>query len=144
MRLLGAGLMILVAAVPVAGCKEVESESAAGYEPAKLSAVGGNEDAKLVTFTAEGARRVGVQTGEIERSGTRLVAPYAALIYDEEGAPYVYTVIPPRSYLRAAVEVERIDGGRVLLADGPRAGTKVVTEGATEVYGAEEEIAGSH
>jgi hypothetical protein len=135
---------MVVGGLPASGCKEVESETAAGYEPAKLSDVRGQEDVKLVTFTAEGARRVGLQTGEIARSGARLVAPYAALIYDEEGAPFVYTVPRPRSYLRAAVEVDRIDEGRVLLSDGPPAGTRVVTEGATEVYGAEQEIAGSH
>ena len=46
--------------------------------------------------------------------------------------------------MRAEVKVDRIDGDRVLLSEGPPAGTKVVTVGAAEVYGAELEIAGSH
>ena len=42
------------------------------------------------------------------------------------------------------VTVDRIEGKRVFVSKGPAAGTKVVTVGATEVYGAELEIAGSH
>jgi hypothetical protein len=36
--------------------------------------------------------------------------------------------------------VDRIEGDRVLLTDGPPAGTKVVTVGVTEVYGTELEV----
>ena len=46
--------------------------------------------------------------------------------------------------MRADVVVDRIDGDRVLLTEGPRPGSRVVTVGAAEVYGAELEIAGSH
>jgi hypothetical protein len=35
-------------------------------------------------------------------------------------------------------------GARALLRAGPRPGTRVVTVGATEVYGTETEIAGGH
>jgi hypothetical protein len=42
------------------------------------------------------------------------------------------------------VEVDRVERDRVLLTDGPPAGSEVVTVGATEVYGAELEIAGGH
>ena len=46
-------------AVSVSACKEVETASATGYEPAKLEEVKGNEDLKVVTFTKEGAERTG-------------------------------------------------------------------------------------
>jgi len=42
------------------------------------------------------------------------------------------------------VKVDRVEGDRVLLTRGPRPGTRVVTVGATEVYGAENEIEGGH
>ncbi len=42
------------------------------------------------------------------------------------------------------VKVDRIEGNRVVLTNGPAARTAVVTVGAAEVYGAELEIAGSH
>ena len=135
-----AGLVSIAAAIALGSCTEVETESATGYEPAALEPVKGSEDLQKVTFTEEGARRVGLETGEVSRNGKRLVAPYAALLYDPEGKTYVYTNPKPLEYLRAPVEVDRIEGDRVLLTDGPPAGTKVVTVGVTEVYGTELEV----
>ena len=63
------------------------------------------------------------------------------MIYGAEGDTYVYTSSAPLSFLRQEVEVQRIDGDRVLLSEGPPAGTTVVTVGAAEVHGAELEIA---
>lgn len=139
-RLLSAGVALALAAVPLSSCKEVEESSSAGYEPSKLEAVKGT-DVKRVTLTAEGARRAGLQTAQVERVGPHTVVPYAALIYDAEGKTYVYTSPKPLSYLRAEVEVDRIDGDRVFLSRGPPSGTEVVTTGAAEVHGAELEIA---
>jgi hypothetical protein len=120
----------------MAGCTEVETESATGYEPSTLEPVKGNEDLKRVTFTAEGAKRVDLQTASVRRN----VVPYAALLYDPEGKTYVYTSPKPLEYLREEVKVDRIEGDRVLLSRGPPAGTRVVTVGAAEVYGTELEV----
>ena len=133
-------LVVATAALPLAACTEVETETATGYEPSKLESVKGNDELKRVTFTAEGARRTGLRTAPIERRRKRLVAPYAALIYDPEGKTYVYTATGPREYLREEIEVDRIEGNRVLMSAGPPAGTRVVTVGATEVYGTELEV----
>ena len=129
---------MLVAGLTVAGCAEVESESATGYEPAKLEPVKG--DLKRVIFTAEGARRIGLRTARVRRSAKDKVVPYTALIYSPEGNTYVYTSPKAFEYLRAAVRVRRIAGNRVQLSDGPPVGSEVVTVGATEVYGAELEV----
>jgi hypothetical protein len=131
---------LALAAVPLSSCKEVEESSSAGYEPSKLEAVKGT-DVKRVTLTAEGARRAGLQTAQVERVGPHTVVPYAALIYDAEGKTYVYAREKPLSYLREEVKVDRIEGDRVLLSDGPPAGSAVVTVGAFEAYGTELEIA---
>ena len=136
-------LALIVAGVAPSGCTEVEPAEDAGYEPAKLHDVEGSE-LKQVTLTAEGAERTGLQTAPVRRSGDHRVVPYSALIYDGEGKTFVYTAPKPRSFLRAAVVVDRIEGDRVLLADGPVAGSRVVTIGASEVYGAELDVAGSH
>jgi hypothetical protein len=134
--------LVLVAGLSLSACKEVEEESAAGYEPAKLGkAEGKSDDFKLVTFTEEGSARVGLKTGAIRRSGAHKVVPYTALLYNDEAKTFVYTSPKTLSYVRESVEVDRIEGDRVLLSDGPPAGTTVVTVGATEVYGAELEIA---
>ena len=135
-RLALAGLVLATAALPVAGCTEVETETATGYEPSTLEPVKGNDDIQRVTFTAEGARRVDLQTAPVRRN----VVPYAALIYDPEGKTYVYTSPKPLEYLREEVKVDRIEGDRVLVSRGPPAGTEVVTVGAAEVYGTELEV----
>lgn len=142
--LLSAGVTLAVAALPLSGCTEVETETATSYEPAKLEPVKGDGDLKRVIFTAEGARRTGLETAPVRSSGEHKVVPYAALIYDAEGKTYVFTSPAPLSFVRSAVQVRDIEGDRVLLSDGPPVGTEVVTVGAAEVYGTELEIAGGH
>lgn len=135
-----AGLVLASAALPIAGCTEVESETATGYEPSKLEPVKGADDLQRVTFTEEGAERVGLQTAPVRRSRKHEVVPYASLIYDPEGKTFVYTSPKPLEYLREEVEVDRIEGDRVLLSAGPSPGTEVVTVGVAEVYGTELEV----
>jgi hypothetical protein len=122
------------------GCSEVDEEGAEPYQASRLVDVG--HGLKQVTFTAEGARRVDLKTAASVINGTGTVVEYAALIYDEQGASWVYTAPSPLTYLRASVVVDRIEGNRVFLSKGPPAGTKVVTVGAAEVFGAESDIAG--
>ena len=84
---------LALAAVPLAGCTEVESEqpSRATSPPSSRRSREG-DDLKRVTFTAEGARahRPRDRAGARERRRARVV-PYAALIYDAEGKTCVYT-----------------------------------------------------
>lgn len=115
-------------------CTEVESETAAGYEPSKLA------DGQ-VQFTAEAAERTGLRTGAVRRAGARVAVPYQALLYDPEGKTYVYTSPRALRYMRQKVRVARIEGDRVVLSHGPAPGTRVVTVGAAEVYGTELEVA---
>lgn len=143
-RLLSAGLVVVVSGLALAGCAEVETEVAVGYQPATVEPLEGNDDVKRVTFTAEGAKRTGVQTADVRDNGDRIVVPYAAVIYDPEGKTFVYTSAKPLTYVREEVKVERIEGDRAFLTDGPPAGTEVVTVGVAEVYGAELGIGGGH
>jgi hypothetical protein len=141
-RLVVAAVVVVTASVPLSACKEVAEESSSeGYTPAKLAPVKGTDDVQLVTFTAEGARRVGLQMAPVRRRGTREVVPYAALLYDAEGRTFVYRRTRGLSFLRERVSVTRIDGAQVFLSRGPAAGTSVVTVGAAEVYGTELDIA---
>jgi hypothetical protein len=136
-----AAAMLAVVALSLAACSEIETETAAGYEPATVESVKGRDDVKRVTFTAEGAGRIALETAKVDRSQGNETIPYAALIYDPEGDTYVYTSSAPLTFLRREVDVRRVDGNRALLSKGPPAGTTVVTTGAAEVYGAELEIA---
>lgn len=138
-----AAIVTLSAGLLLSGCSEVEESDVEVYQPAQLKEVG-QLGLKQVTFTAEGARRVDLQTTTVLQRGGHRVIDYAALIYDGEGASWVYTAPGPLTFLRAKAVVDRVEGNRVFLSAGPPAGTKVVTVGATEVYGAELEIAGGH
>ena len=138
-----AAAALVVAAVALSGCTEVEEEAAEGYEPAKLQPVAGSEF-QQVTFTREGAARAGVRTASVRRGGGERLVPYSALIYDGDGRAYVYVTREPLAYVRAPVTVDRIKGALAVLRDGPPVGTTIVTTAAAEVYGTELEVAGSH
>jgi hypothetical protein len=140
-RLPAPGMLLVL--VALCGCSEVEEAPSVGYQPATLHAVDG-ADFKRITLTAEGAERTGLRTAPVHRQGAHRVVPYAALLYDSAGRSFVYTSPRRLTFVRADVDVARVDGDRVLLRGGPPAGTPVVTVGATEVYGAELEIAGGH
>jgi hypothetical protein len=142
-RALAVGAAVVCAGLSVSACTEVESAAVEGYEPAHLKEVKGS-DIPRVEFTKEGAERADVKTAPIVRRGARDVVPYAALIYDPEGRTWVYTATGALTFQRTEVVVDRIKDDRVVLTDGPPAGTDVVTVGAAEVYGAELEVAGSH
>jgi hypothetical protein len=138
-----AAFVLALFALSLSACSEVEEGSSGGYEPATLESVEG-ADVKQVTFTAEGAKRTDLQTAQVRQRGEHQVVPYAALIYDGAGKTYVYTSPRRLTYLRSEVQVGRVRGDRVLLVDGPPAGSNVVTVGAAQVYGTELEIAGGH
>ena len=97
-----------------------------------------------MTFTAEGARRIGLETSAVSEAKGRLVVEHDALIYDSKGGSWVYAVTEPLTYVRAAVKVAETDEGRVFLAKGPVVGTSVVTVGAAQLYGEELGISGKH
>ena len=129
-------LTLLPLAVAAAGCgSSVDDESA---QPAVIEHVKGS-NAERVRLTADAARRIGVQTAVVRRggSGAEVVIPYAALLYDPDGNTWTYTNPAPLVFQRREIEVAGIDGNTVLLSKGLRAGTRVVTEGATEIWGVE-------
>lgn len=79
-------------------------------------------------------------TVEVTRAGSgerRKIVPYSSLIYDARGTVWVYTNPESLVYVRDRVEVDFIQGEDAYLTDGPALGTKVVSVGAAELYGAE-------
>ena len=143
-----AGLVLIAAGVSLSACSgdaetassDYYAETASHYEPAKLEPIKGT-DVKRVKFSAEGAQRVGLQTAAIRGNGQGKNLPYAAVIYDPEGNTFTYTSPEPLTFVRQEIEIDRVDGDRVMLSDGPPAGTEVVTVGVAEVYGTEFEVA---
>ena len=139
-----AGLVLIAAGISLSACGEASTgydyETASHHEPAKLEPIKGT-DVQRVIFSAEAAKRTGLQTAPIRQNGEGKIMPYAALIYDAEGKAYAYTAPEPLTFVRKEIEIDRVDGDSVVLSGGPPAGTKVVTVGAAEVYGTEFEIA---
>ena len=92
---------------------------------------------------AEGLRPDRIKTStvrEVERFGgdtARKVVDYAAVVYEPKGDTAVYTNPEPLVFVRKPVKVEYIDGDVAVLADGPPAGTAVVTVGTAELLGME-------
>lgn len=142
-RPLPAALLTVAVGTSVSACTEVVPPEPEVHQPAHLEPVEGS-DVQQVTFDERGAEQVSLRTAPVRRVGPHKVVPYAALIYDGDGAAWVYINPDTRTYVREPVDVSRISGNRVLLDKGPPVGTEVVTTGAAEVYGAELDIAGSH
>lgn len=137
-----AGLLAVAATGWAGACTAAEDGEEHSYAPASL-APADPSGVKQVTFTEDAARRIDLQTGTAEASGRNVVVDYAALIYDQKGGSWVYVMPEPLTYRRTKVDVLRIEGDQVTLVRGPAPGTRVVTRGAAEVYGAELEMEGS-
>jgi hypothetical protein len=123
--------------LPLAACTQVE-EFESTYSPTTVKPIkGGDDDIQQVTFTADAARRADLKTATVQARGRHTSIPYAALIYNEEGATYTYVSPKPLVFVRERIHVDHIAGDRVVLRHGPPTGTTVVTTGAPEVYSAE-------
>jgi hypothetical protein len=109
-------------------------------KPVTLEKIDGGSISRI-TLTDQAAKRIDLRTDEIrdeDDGGTRRrVMPYAALVYDLKGDTWAYTSPQPLTYIRQSVSVESIKGGVAYLKDGPPGGTRVVTVGVAELYGAE-------
>jgi hypothetical protein len=137
------GCVVAVAVATSAGCAEIESVTAEPYEPAALESTGPDKPARVI-LTEEAVDRVALQTTEVKALGKDLTVDHAALVFDKAGKPWVFSVVGPRTYVRATVTIKEVQDNVVTLSAGPPAGTQVVTVGAIELWGAELGIAGKH
>lgn len=138
--------LLVAACLPLASCNQAP-ESAADEEteikPAIVEHLKGPEPAR-VTLTGDAAKRLDIQTAPVTDSQVagqeRKVIPYAAVLYDTHGA--AWTWINPKSltFVRHPIAIERIDGDKAVLSNGPEPGTLVVTVGAAELFGSEMEF----
>jgi hypothetical protein len=117
----------------LSACATVEEPSAAETGGA---AVKGNGQ---VVVEAEAMERLDIQTTSVQNAarGSQLVVPYAAVVYGADGETWAYESPKDRTFQRATIIIDRIDGGKAFLSDGPRPGTQVVIQGAQELLGVE-------
>ena len=81
-------------------------------------------------------QRVGI-TLPLKGEAESLVVPNAAILRDINGGAWVYQDMGKHVYARRRVVVDHIIGPDAVLAMGPKVGTKVVTDGAAEIFGTE-------
>jgi hypothetical protein len=141
LRLLGALLCVAaaVAGVVLLGGKDSEREATGHAEPGVLKHVDG-ESLSRVVLTRHAAQRLGIETSPVRTVAKGTAVPYAALIYDPQGETWVYTSPERLVFVRAPIEVGRIEGKVAYLSDGPASGTEVVAVGGAELYGVEFEV----
>jgi hypothetical protein len=141
----------LVISLGLVGCGEVASAGSAPEGPAAAQLSEPDQNGvKAVTLSAQAAQRLGIASAPIRgvayRSShatqSKLIMPYAALVYDEDGKTWAYVITHPLTYVRQPVSVDHIDADEAYLAAGPATGTAVVTTGSEELLGAELEISG--
>jgi hypothetical protein len=82
-------------------------------------------------------QQVQVRVPHPDNGKPQKVIPYSAVIYSPDGKAWVYTSTEPLAFVRHPIEIEYIDGERVILKEGPATGTPVVTVGAAELWGVE-------
>jgi hypothetical protein len=124
----------LTACAKTGGGEEAESDRGA-----TVDTVAGS-DVSSVTLTELAADRIALETASVEESGDGMQMPYAALLYDPEGNTWAFVKTGDLTFQREPVTVDHIEGDTAFLTDGPKAGTVIVTAGATELYGAEQGV----
>jgi len=128
----------IIVALPLAACEKGASKPAK-IRPAQVEHVEGSELSR-VTLTEKAAERLGIETWMTQSGAGRKVVPYAAVLYDAKGVTWVYTSPANLVFVRHRITVDYIEGDKAVLTDGPPAGTRVVTVGGQELFGAEFEI----
>lgn len=133
-------ILLILAGLLLPACNSADTTDAAAEQPAMIEPIEGTELNRVI-LTEKAAERLDIQTDQVREEqlddAKRLVVPYSAVIYDLEGATWMYTSPAPLTYMREAIEVDYIDGDRAILKDGPATGTEVVTVGVAELYGAD-------
>jgi Cu/Ag efflux pump CusA len=143
-RSYGIASLFMAAAAGLAGCQAAASGSEA--EDAIAAAASVETDSAggpaRLTITAEALERLRLETSTVQDTGGGLVVPYAAVIYDADGATWTFVELEDGVYQRQPITIASVEGENVRLSAGPSAGTEVVTVAAAELVGVEAGISG--
>lgn len=128
-------ILLFVAAFQLVGCGSGSKYEK--IEPYEL--IKGENGINTVILTEKASERLQMESVPIVEEQvegeTRLVVPYHALIYDNNGGTWVYVNPEPLTYVRAEVSVDFIEGDKVYLTAGPDVGTEVAIASVAEIYG---------
>lgn len=132
-------VVIIFVGLQLTACtpKEAKAEK---IQPFQLEPIDGT-DLKRVILTEKATKRLDIQTSPVREEQVngvkRKVVSYAAILYDLQGATWIYTRPAPFTFVRESVTVDFIEGDRAVLLKGPPSGTEAVIVGAAELYGTE-------
>ncbi len=85
-------------------------------------------------------QRVFVHMIEPKSKLTVKTIPYSSVIYKDDGSSWIFVTANKNEFTRYGIEIEKILGSTVVLAEGPPAGTAIVSVGAAELMGVEQLI----
>ena len=145
--------------VPVGEINEIDQQA-----DAKVSLLGSGTNAKLFTakpisatptadpltssahlyYTIQNdqsafrpAERVSVSLNTFNNKQTILTIPWSAVVFDIHGGSWVYTQKSSTTFERKRVFLERVSSGNAVMSEGPAVGSKIVVNGALELFGVE-------
>jgi hypothetical protein len=136
--------VLIFACLLLSACGQAPADMATEEShPATVEQLQGQDPTREI-LTEDAVKRLDIQTAaasDAEVNGAKqTVIPYAAIIYDTEGATWVYLNPAPLTFVRHPVTVDDIKGDQAFLSDALPAGSAVVTVGVAELYGAESEF----
>jgi hypothetical protein len=137
--------VLIVAGISLAGCTSgTASSDSAGEEPATVTAIDGSDQLHKVQLTEDAAARIGLTTDTVRTlpSDKQLAVALGAVLYDQDGATWVYVRTAPLTFQRQRVSIIGVTGDVAVLQSGPKAGTAVANVGVAELRGAEDGVAG--
>lgn len=139
-------VVIGLAAFVLAGCSQGAVAGAISEDPPVRVEKNEATGISRLALSAKAAGRLGIATEPVAAApaGRGMVLPYAAVIYDKDGATWAYTSPEALVYLRHAITVDRIVEDRAIVSAGPPVGTLVVTVGNAELWGVETGVGGGH
>jgi hypothetical protein len=88
-------------------------------------------------FDARPGERVAVEIPVAGSEEEKLVLPFRSVLHDIHGGQWVYEKIALHTYARRRIQVQRLSGDLAVLATGPVAGARIVTDGSAELFGTE-------
>src|SRR5262245_4506691 len=137
-------ILLLAACLPLTSCRKMNEEEEVENTAAKVEHINGEDAPAQITLTEDAEKRIDVHTATVEEvaadGAKQKSIPFAALLYDPEGATWAFANTRPLVYIRQPVKVTHIVGDKAFLSEGPDIGTKVVTVGAAQLYGSEIEF----
>ncbi|MDI1310463.1 MAG: efflux RND transporter periplasmic adaptor subunit [Methylotenera sp.] len=83
------------------------------------------------------AERVSISLNTFNKQQKRMTIPWSAVVFDINGGSWVYTQKTNTAFERKRVFVERVSSGNAVINEGPAEGSKIVVNGALELFGVE-------